>query len=130
MEDFVEAHLCKLCVILRSRVLVYVPGIMFAFTRFCRCRGFECVQEENGSAMRKAMVSLADNRTSVPQIWINQEHIGGCDDLKVRSLSPPSACCRCRLHGVCFLEKRAVFAPYNPQTVARRLVYLQRIIHL
>lgn len=23
------------------------------------------------------------SRTSVPQIWINQKHVGGCDDLKV-----------------------------------------------
>lgn len=33
--------------------------------------------------MRKAMIALAANRTSVPQIWINKEHVGGCDDLKV-----------------------------------------------
>lgn len=42
------------------------------------------LQETNTSAMRKAMTSLAGNRTSVPQIWIKKEHIGGCDDLKVQ----------------------------------------------
>ncbi|CAN0118074.1 unnamed protein product [Ascophyllum nodosum] len=39
-------------------------------------------KEPNTSAMRKAMTALAANRTSVPQIWIKKEHIGGCDDLK------------------------------------------------
>lgn len=29
------------------------------------------------------MTAFAANRTSVPQIWISQKHIGGCDDLKV-----------------------------------------------
>ncbi|CAN0471840.1 unnamed protein product, partial [Scytosiphon promiscuus] len=38
-------------------------------------------QEPNYAAIRKAMTSLAANRTSVPQIWINKKHIGGCDDL-------------------------------------------------
>ena len=30
---------------------------------------------------RAAMSSRADGRTSVPQIFINDMHIGGCDDL-------------------------------------------------
>lgn len=29
------------------------------------------------------MTALAANRTSVPQVWINRKHVGGCDDLKV-----------------------------------------------
>jgi glutaredoxin 3 len=32
-------------------------------------------------AMRAAMSARADGRTSVPQIFINGTHIGGCDDL-------------------------------------------------
>ncbi|CAM9111089.1 unnamed protein product [Scytosiphon promiscuus] len=39
-------------------------------------------KEPNYSALRKEMTALAANRTSVPQIWINRKHIGGCDDLK------------------------------------------------
>ena len=34
------------------------------------------------------MAALAANRTSVPQIWIGQKHIGGCDDLKVMVYVP------------------------------------------
>jgi len=30
---------------------------------------------------RAAMSALVDGRTSVPQIFINDTHIGGCDDL-------------------------------------------------
>eukprot|EP00752_Nemacystus_decipiens_P012458 g11037.t1 len=44
-------------------------------------------KEPNTSALRKAMTALASNRTSVPQIWINKKHIGGCDDLKTLEAS-------------------------------------------
>lgn len=30
---------------------------------------------------RAAMIQRADGRTTVPQIFINGEHVGGCDDL-------------------------------------------------
>jgi glutaredoxin 3 len=33
------------------------------------------------SDLRKAMRSRAAGRTSVPQIFIDDEHIGGCDEL-------------------------------------------------
>ncbi len=33
------------------------------------------------SCARKAMIKRADGRTTVPQIFINDAHIGGCDDL-------------------------------------------------
>jgi glutaredoxin 3 len=33
------------------------------------------------SALREAMKRRAGGRTSVPQIFIDDEHIGGCDDL-------------------------------------------------
>lgn len=35
---------------------------------------------------------MAAGRTSVPQIWINQEHVGGCDDLKVQYMILPITC--------------------------------------
>ncbi|WP_430397721.1 glutaredoxin 3 [Ferrovibrio sp.] len=30
---------------------------------------------------REEMTRLTGGRTSVPQIWINGQHVGGCDDL-------------------------------------------------
>ena len=32
-------------------------------------------------ALRVEMRNKADGRTTVPQIWIGDRHIGGCDDL-------------------------------------------------
>ena len=31
--------------------------------------------------LRKTMTNRANGRTSVPQIFINGQHVGGCDDL-------------------------------------------------
>lgn len=31
--------------------------------------------------VRADMVQKAGGRTSVPQIWIGEQHVGGCDDL-------------------------------------------------
>lgn len=33
------------------------------------------------AAKRQEMTQKAGGRTSVPQIWINGQHVGGCDDL-------------------------------------------------
>ncbi|MDP4597839.1 MAG: glutaredoxin 3 [Pseudomonadales bacterium] len=35
---------------------------------------------DNDPAMRQKMIQAA-GRTSVPQIWIGEQHIGGCDEL-------------------------------------------------
>lgn len=35
----------------------------------------------NGSVNRKAAVARSGGRTTVPQIFIDGRHIGGCDDL-------------------------------------------------
>lgn len=32
-------------------------------------------------ALRSEMTAKAGGRTSVPQIWIGDHHVGGCDDL-------------------------------------------------
>lgn len=37
-----------------------------------------CVED---AAEREKMTQKAGGRTSVPQIFINDQHIGGCDDL-------------------------------------------------
>jgi glutaredoxin 3 len=34
-----------------------------------------------GGEVRRAMVARAHGRTTVPQIFINDQHVGGCDDL-------------------------------------------------
>lgn len=43
-------------------------------------------------AIRNAMIEKSDGRRTVPQIFINGQHIGGCDDLyaldKAGGLSP------------------------------------------
>jgi glutaredoxin 3 len=33
------------------------------------------------SDLQAHMTKLANGRTSVPQIWIGEKHVGGCDDL-------------------------------------------------
>ena len=42
---------------------------------------FEEIDVTLSSAKRQAMRSRANGKTSVPQIFINDNHIGGCDDL-------------------------------------------------
>ena len=41
---------------------------------------FEEIVVDGRSDLRAEMTARA-GRSSVPQIWINNEHIGGCDDL-------------------------------------------------
>lgn len=38
-------------------------------------------------SLRKAMIERAGGRTSVPQIFIDEQHIGGCDELLALELS-------------------------------------------
>ncbi|RZI45282.1 glutaredoxin 3 [Candidatus Finniella inopinata] len=42
---------------------------------------FEEIDVSNNAKLRQAMTEKADGRTSVPQIFIDGRHIGGCDDL-------------------------------------------------
>ena len=42
---------------------------------------FEQIDVSMSSELRQTMLSRAGGRTSVPQIFIDDEHIGGCDDL-------------------------------------------------
>ena len=43
---------------------------------------FEEVLVDNNSKMKKKMIGLSDGRTSVPQIFFGENHVGGYDDLK------------------------------------------------
>ncbi len=62
-------------------------------TRLCPyCRSAKALLAKKGvafheidvtwnSSLRAEMTIKAGGRTSVPQIWIGDQHIGGCDDL-------------------------------------------------
>jgi glutaredoxin 3 len=42
---------------------------------------FEEIDVSYSPALRQDMTDKAGGRTSVPQIWIGEAHVGGCDDL-------------------------------------------------
>lgn len=42
---------------------------------------FEEIDVETGPGLRQAMTARAGGRTSVPQIFIGDRHVGGSDDL-------------------------------------------------
>jgi glutaredoxin 3 len=42
---------------------------------------FEEINIENDQQLREKMIQQAGGRKTVPQIFINNIHIGGCDDL-------------------------------------------------
>lgn len=43
---------------------------------------FEEIDVTAKSDLRAEMAKRAGGRTSVPQIWIGERHVGGCDDLQ------------------------------------------------
>jgi glutaredoxin 3 len=42
---------------------------------------YEEIPVDGRSAVRAEMISKAGGRYTVPQIWIGDRHVGGCDDL-------------------------------------------------
>lgn len=42
---------------------------------------YETYVLDHGSPFREEMIQRASGRTTVPQIFINGRHVGGCDDL-------------------------------------------------
>lgn len=42
---------------------------------------YETYVLDYGSPLREQMIQRAQGRTTVPQIFINGRHVGGCDDL-------------------------------------------------
>ena len=70
-----------------------MPRVEIYSTMFCPyCARAKSLLERKGvkyvnidiiedSSKREEMVTRANGRTSVPQIFIDGEHIGGCDDL-------------------------------------------------
>jgi len=59
---------CPYCI--RAKLLLWWKGVSFKDYKI----------DGNGAA-RVKMAERADGRRSVPQIFINNQHIGGCDDL-------------------------------------------------
>jgi glutaredoxin 3 len=39
------------------------------------------IDVSSGGELRRTMTARANGRTTVPQIFINDAHVGGCDDL-------------------------------------------------
>jgi len=63
-----SSPLCPYCV--RAKSLLDQEGI-----------SYEEIDVSKDPDLRQKMSSLAGGRTSVPQIFINDHHMGGCDDL-------------------------------------------------
>lgn len=59
---------CPFCI--RAKALLEQKGVKF--TEYCI---------DGDEAARDAMQQRANGRRSLPQIFINTQHIGGCDDL-------------------------------------------------
>ena len=59
---------CPFC--LRAKLLLWAKGVNFTEYKI-----------DGDEEARKAMAQRANGRRSVPQIFINNQHIGGCDDI-------------------------------------------------
>ena len=59
---------CPFCV--RAKALLTKKGA-----------AFQEIEITDNPALRSEMIEKANGRTTVPQIFINGQHIGGCDDL-------------------------------------------------
>jgi glutaredoxin 3 len=59
---------CPFCI--RAKLLLWWKGVSFTEYKI-----------DGDEAARAAMANRAKGRRSVPQIFINQRHLGGCDDL-------------------------------------------------
>jgi glutaredoxin 3 len=59
---------CPFCI--RAKLLLWWKGVDFTEYKI-----------DGNETARTEMAERANGRRSVPQIFINQQHIGGCDDL-------------------------------------------------
>jgi glutaredoxin 3 len=69
-----------------ARVEIYVKstcGYCFRALQLLDARGaeYEAYELTWGSPLREEMIQRSSGRTTVPQIFIDGRHIGGCDDL-------------------------------------------------
>ncbi|MEO1352579.1 MAG: glutaredoxin 3 [Cyanobacteria bacterium J06635_15] len=61
-------QLCPYCI--RAKLLLWWKGVSFQEYKI-----------DGDEAARSQMAQRANGRKSVPQIFINNQHVGGCDDL-------------------------------------------------
>ncbi|MEM8805268.1 MAG: glutaredoxin 3 [Cyanobacteria bacterium P01_G01_bin.38] len=61
-------QLCPYCI--RAKLLLWWKGVSFQEYKI-----------DGDEAARSQMAQRANGRKSVPQIFINDQHVGGCDDL-------------------------------------------------
>jgi glutaredoxin 3 len=66
--ELYSKEVCPYCV--RAKKLLTKKGASFAE-----------IDISQNSELRDAMIKRANGRQTVPQIFINDQHIGGCDDL-------------------------------------------------
>ena len=66
--EIYSSMLCGFCY--RAKKLLKQKGV-----------DFEEIEVTMNAARKREMIQRAGGRTSVPQIFIDEEHIGGCDDL-------------------------------------------------
>ncbi len=59
---------CPFCI--RAKLLLWWKGVNFTEYKI-----------DGDEAARNAMAERANNKRTVPQIFVNQQHIGGCDEL-------------------------------------------------
>ncbi len=69
-----------------ARVEIYVKstcGFCYRAVKLLEAKGadYQAYELTWGSPLREEMIQRAGGRTTVPQIFINGEHVGGCDDL-------------------------------------------------
>jgi glutaredoxin 3 len=69
-----------------SKVVIYTAGLCPYCHRakeLLRSKGvvYEEIDLTGRAAERDALRQKAGGRTTVPQIWIGEDHVGGCDDL-------------------------------------------------
>ena len=69
-----------------ARVEIYVKstcGFCYRAVKLLEAKGvdYQAYELTWGSPLREEMIQRAGGRTTVPQIFINGQHIGGCDDL-------------------------------------------------
>lgn len=69
-----------------ARVEIYVKstcGFCYRAVKLLEAKGvdYQAYELTWGSPLREEMIQRAGGRTTVPQIFINGDHIGGCDDL-------------------------------------------------
>ncbi|MGB8602972.1 MAG: glutaredoxin 3 [Rhizomicrobium sp.] len=62
-----------------TRVCPYCVRAKSLFAR--KGVAYEEVDVSDDAALRESMTEQAGGRRTVPQIFINDQHIGGCDDL-------------------------------------------------